>query len=243
MTTRTTTKAGHITRRMIIAMVAMGIVALALGYLAHPVYATHVTPTHVDGNHTCAQLGDFGHEFKVEPVVSGTYDDPNSDFSVEITVNDTAAGPTLDFESNIGVDAVFVKGGDEGNLYSYSPPATADTGLHAPLNASGKWAGLSHVSFCFTDTPQESVSESIAESVPESQAESVPESIAESVPESEAASGEQSVEAGTGTPAESTPNGALSLNGVGALPTILFSLILLASLGTLAYANVKSVRS
>ena len=63
----------------------------------------------------------------------------------------------------------------------------------------------------------------------------------QSVAESE--SGEQSVEAGTGTPEESAPDGALSLNGTGPLATIVFSLILLGSLGTLAYANVKAARS
>ena len=68
---------------------------------------------------------------------------------------------------------------------------------------------------------------------------SVAESAEESVPES----GEQSVEAGTGTPEESTPDGALFGNGASPLPTIAFSLILLASLGGLAYANVKSARS
>jgi hypothetical protein len=57
------------------------------------------------------------------------------------------------------------------------------------------------------------------------------------------ASGEQSVEAGTGTPQESTPDGSFLGTGASALPTIAFSLILLGSLGTLAYANVKSVRN
>jgi hypothetical protein len=61
----------------------------------------------------------------------------------------------------------------------------------------------------------------------------------ESVPES----GEQSVEAGTGTPAESAPDGAFFGDGSSPLPTIAFSLILLASLGGLAYANVKAARS
>ena len=88
---------------------------------------------------------------------------------------------------------------------------------------------LSHI--CHGDETEQSVEQSVEESV----AESVEESVAES--------GEQSVEAGTGTPEESSPDGALSLNGVGPLPTIAFSLILLASLGALAYANVKSVRS
>jgi hypothetical protein len=79
--------------------------------------------------------------------------------------------------------------------------------------------------------------QSVAESVSESTSESVSESVAES------ASGNQSVEAGTGTPAESQSNTAFGLNGSSPLPTIAFSLILLASLGALAYANVKSVRN
>jgi hypothetical protein len=64
----------------------------------------------------------------------------------------------------------------------------------------------------------------------------------ESVPESGGESDDQGVEAGTGTPG-SMPDGAQSLDGSSSLPTIAFSLILLASLGALAYANVKSVRS
>jgi len=68
-------------------------------------------------------------------------------------------------------------------------------------------------------------------------------SVAESAEESTEASGEQSEKAGEGTPEESAPDGALSLNGTGPLATIAFSLILLASLGTLAYANVKAARS
>jgi len=78
-----------------------------------------------------------------------------------------------------------------------------------------------------------------AESVPESAPESAPASAEQSVE----ASGEQSVEAGTGTPEESTPDGSLFGNGSNPLPTIAFSLILLASLGGLAYANVKTVRN
>ena len=64
-----------------------------------------------------------------------------------------------------------------------------------------------------------------------------------SVAESAEASGEQSVEAGTGTPEESVTDGALFGIGGSPLPTIAFSLILLASLGGLAFANVKSVRN
>jgi hypothetical protein len=72
---------------------------------------------------------------------------------------------------------------------------------------------------------------------------SVEESASEAESVAESASGEQSVEAGTGTPEESAPDGALFGVGSSPLPTIAFSLILLASLGGLAYANVKTVRS
>ncbi len=56
-------------------------------------------------------------------------------------------------------------------------------------------------------------------------------------------SAEGSVGAGTGTPEESLPDGALSLSGgAGALPTIFFGFVLVASLGSLAYANVRATR-
>lgn len=44
---------------------------------------------------------------------------------------------------------MFAKGGDQGNLYLYNPASKGDTGLHAPENASGGFAQLSHVSFCY----------------------------------------------------------------------------------------------
>jgi hypothetical protein len=95
------------------------------------------------------------------------------------------------------------------------------------------------------ESADESVDESVAESADESVAESAEQSVkeGESADESVPESGEPSVEAGTGTPAESPPDGALPFVGSSPLPTIAFSLILLASLGGLAYANVKSVRN
>jgi uncharacterized repeat protein (TIGR01451 family) len=56
------------------------------------------------------------------------------------------------------------------------------------------------------------------------------------------ASPQQSVEAGTGTPAATQPNTALNAPGGGVLPTILFSFILIGTLGTLAYTNVRVLR-
>ena len=52
---------------------------------------------------------------------------------------------------------------------------------------------------------------------------------------------EGSVQGGTGTPAPSQPDTAMgALGAPGAVPTIAFALILLAALGTLAWANVKA---
>ena len=93
------------------------------------------------------------------------------------------------------------------------------------------------------ESAEQSVEASTSESVAESAEQSVEGSTSESVAESEEASGEQSVEAGTGTPKESTPDGSLFGNGNSPLSTIAFSLILLGSLGGLAYANVKTVRN
>ena len=54
---------------------------------------------------------------------------------------------------------------------------------------------------------------------------------------------ESTVLAGTGTPAASQPDTAQSPDGVNPIPTIAFSLLLMAALATLAYANVKTVRN
>jgi hypothetical protein len=107
----------------------------------------------VDDNPTCGDLAPAGvtwTEFKVEPVASGTESDGT--LTVTLTVRDTDDGQVFDWTSNIGVDAVFVKGGPNGLLYLYDPPAesTGDTGLHAPVNPENdKFFGLSHVSFCY----------------------------------------------------------------------------------------------
>ena len=63
--------------------------------------------------------------------------------------------------------------------------------------------------------------------------------------ESNPESGEQSAKAGEGTPDPegSMADGSVSLDGSSPLPTIAFSLILLASLGALAFANVKAART
>jgi LPXTG-motif cell wall-anchored protein len=110
--------------------------------------STHVSPTEVPGN---AQCPEGLTELKVEPVEDGTFSDGT--LTVTIDVRDTAEGQVFDWTSNIGVDVVIVKGGPNSNVYTYDPESTGDTGLHAPVVSSGKFAGLSHVSFCY-DTEQ-----------------------------------------------------------------------------------------
>jgi hypothetical protein len=114
--------------------------------------AATVEPVLISGNLTCAQLVPGTSELKVEPGADGTYSDGT--LTVTIDVRDTPEGPVFDFTSNIGIDAVFVKGGPDGNLYTYSPETTGDTGLHAPVNpGNGKYYGLSHISFCYDVEP------------------------------------------------------------------------------------------
>lgn len=115
------------------ALVAFAAV-LALFGVSLNASAEHVQPTQLSGNPSCE--GDL----KIEPVVSGTYD------GVTITVH----GSTFDFTTSgdTVVTSVIVKGGPNANLYTYDPPATSDTGLHAPINPNNnKPYGLSHLCF------------------------------------------------------------------------------------------------
>ena len=130
-------------RRSLVVGLAVVAGAFAL-FTVLPATATHVNPTLVPGNASCP-AGTT--ELKVEPVTDGTFSDGT--LTVVIDVRDTAGGQVFDWTSNIGVDAVIAKGGPNSNVYTYSPESTGDTGLHAPANASGKFAGLSHISFCY----------------------------------------------------------------------------------------------
>jgi LPXTG-motif cell wall-anchored protein len=121
------------------------------------------TPTSLVGeNATCSDLAPEGatwFELKVEPVKDGTFTDGT--LTVTIDVTETEDGPVFDWTSNIGVDAVFVKGGPGGLLYVYDPESTGDTGLHAPVNPSNdKFFGLSHVSFCYDEDQPTTTTES-----------------------------------------------------------------------------------
>ena len=105
---------------------------------------------------------------------------------------------------------------------------------------------LSHICVGAEQSESESASPSEEESQSEEQSQSEEESQSEEQSVSEAQSvsqtPEESVEAGTGTPSASVPDGAMAFGGSNPLPTVGFGLILLGSLAGLAFANVKSAR-
>jgi hypothetical protein len=120
---------------------AMGLAtASAIGLLAGPAVAGD-DPHEVSGNPRCP-AGTTG--LKIEPVKSGTY----TDGKLRISLDVQASAKTVAFRSNVGLDEVIVKGGPAANIYAYGK-GTSGSGLHAPVNASGGWAGLSHVDFCY----------------------------------------------------------------------------------------------
>jgi LPXTG-motif cell wall-anchored protein len=105
------------------------------------------TGTPVEGNPTCADLGEFDSEFKIDgqPEAGQAYEDPNSDF--EVTITDVGDGDpmTVSFEANMPVAAVFVKAGPGGLLYVFEPPSTTGTDLVSPKDS------ISHLSFCWNE--------------------------------------------------------------------------------------------
>ena len=122
-----------------------------------PSGAASVTPILVEGNPTCSgpetpnspDLG-YANGFKPqpEPPPSGTYSFPGDpDNSVTITSD----GTVFSWTSTLGIDAVIVKGGPNGNAYVYDPPTESfgETGLKPPLNDGGQQAGISHIEFCY----------------------------------------------------------------------------------------------
>lgn len=104
-----------------------------------------VVPIAVEGNPTCSTFVPGGFEFKDE---NGPFTGVWSNGYITITYS-SPDGVYLDWSSTRGIDAVFMKGGPGGNLYSYSPESTGDTHLHSPEVSSGLPAEISHVSFCY----------------------------------------------------------------------------------------------
>lgn len=140
----------------------------------------------------------------------------------------TVTGEEVSFQADAGwlVVAAIIKGGNEGAaVYVYEGFGGADGVDHDNGLITPTEQGVSHVTLCLIMVEEES------------------ESQPESVPESESPSGEGTQLGGTGTPAGSLTDTSMSLPGFGGpLATLIFGAILVASLGTLAYANVRAAK-
>ena len=155
---RMTRPGTRVARRSMRVSLASVLIGACLVISVAPTLASHVVPVTVLGNPTCALVGSYGHEFKVEPVTDGLHADPASDFVVTLTTQPTALGTTVEFTANLPTDAVLAKGGPNANLYGYLPSVMTDEGLHPPMNdGTGTYYGMGHVRFCFTDVPSSSV--------------------------------------------------------------------------------------
>lgn len=137
--------------------------ATAYGYYGATVYtatdSVSVTILRLEGgNPTCEDIGccvscpdDKSGEYKVDPPTNGIFHTGYYVGSTEIVITiSNFDGTYFDWSSNLPIYAVIVKGGKLGaNVYCYGTGATSDTGLHAPVNPSGKYADISHMTFCF----------------------------------------------------------------------------------------------
>lgn len=117
------------------------------------------------GNRTCSEVGAF---FRNDPAYFDycgeriDYGKFNGAFPEGLSV--TSDGKYLSFTASdcikIGdkyykVGAVIVKGGPAANVYFYEGGTLSDTNLTAPVNASGKPAGISNVTFCFIECEEQ----------------------------------------------------------------------------------------
>jgi|GEM_PF-312540 hypothetical protein len=119
------------------------------------------------GNVTCAEVATF-FELPAGYFLCGEkIDYSNGHFAGEfpegLTV-DVADGTYVSFSMNAPlmingknyvVGAVIVKGSNNANVYFYPEGIMTDTGLAAPVNASGKPAGLSNLTFCLVEVEPE----------------------------------------------------------------------------------------
>jgi len=142
----------HTSTRRRVAIVVAAMAGAAGLFVALPASAQSNDGEVVPGNPGCDDIAPAGEtwiELKVEPPEDGEFSDGT--LTVNVDVRDTEDGQVFDWDSNIGVDAVIVKGGPNANVYLYDPESMGDTGLHAPVSPSGQWAGLSHISFCYDE--------------------------------------------------------------------------------------------
>ncbi len=126
-----------------------GLVAV-LGLTSTQLKASSVAPIRIDGTPAphCQELG-YDYEIKRDdptPGETSVLDTGSGLISIETNASDDA----FNWSSEIGIDAVIVKGGPTVNIYHYDDETTSDANLNAPFNDnSGTNYGLSFVAFCF----------------------------------------------------------------------------------------------
>jgi hypothetical protein len=214
-------------RTLVGLLATLGLVAA----FAMPTLAASVTPTPInDGNPTCGDFNAAWTQLKVEPPGNGVFTDGTLTVTISNFANSSSGTPgSFDWSSNIGVDAVFVKAGnDKHNLYTYNPESTGDTGL-GPQSGTGN--GISHISFCYdaggttaTPTPTPTPTPTGTPTTPTG---------TPTTPGGGVAGGNP-----TPTPTGTLPNTAAGTQT--SVPTLALSLLLIGSLGALV--SVRLVR-
>lgn len=200
------------------------------------VSAMAVDPVYTPGNPKCPEGMT---EFKIDG--QGFSNGQKSDGTLTVTIsNFNGQTATFDWASNIGVDIVIVKGGDNANVYNYNPESKGDTGLHTPFNQnSGQNYGLSHVSFCYdveqTSSPSPSPSTSVSPSSTPSESPSPSVSPSETeTPGSPSTSVLPSTSATSTSPGATVLGKKLTKTGADVIRLALFALALVV-LGAAAY--------
>ena len=131
-----------------------------------------IQPTVIQSdNPQCSDLGNYlpasgDHSLKFDPPTAGTK--TSTDGYLTVTVDkvytDTYpstngyTGQFFDWHSDRDVDLVIAKGANGADSYAYDlttvpGPNRSDAHLHAPINASGSYANLSHMDFCYKVRP------------------------------------------------------------------------------------------
>ncbi|HEX8205138.1 MAG TPA: hypothetical protein VF587_03665 [Solirubrobacteraceae bacterium] len=106
--------------------------------------AASVAPEHYVDNPKCEELGAGWTSILKDDGANGGHFSENG-YDIDIDIN----GLSFDWTSSKAVDAVIVKGGEDGNVYKYVPGSLGDTDLVAPVNPNNQTTfGLSHIEFC-----------------------------------------------------------------------------------------------
>ena len=168
-----------------------------------------------------------------------------------VTCEDMAGGSGNEFElpappAGMAYAQVIVKAGsgEFANTVFAEPPVAgetvwADTNGDGVANVGGQGgdAQISHIIICLTEAEEETPTPTASPTASPTPEGSVAGGTSTPTPEG-------SVQGGTGTPEPSQPDTAMgATGGPSPIPTVAFGLILLAALGTLAWANVKTARS